>query len=213
MLLPTLAILTLGACQATDPVAVDSRSAAADAQLSKRRQAPSVANLDSILESELARIAARKDAEQEIYDSLKVIWQEVLDDTTGRYTDSLMCDPKQYLGTAKIVGPEGDDIDFGEHKLRIPPGALSVRTVITAEAPTSLRVTAVFSPHGTRFNPNAKPTLELSYKHCRAPNRPARIAYVGSNGQILEWPPSEDFRDEEYVRGRIEHFSNYIVAY
>jgi hypothetical protein len=214
MLLSTLSALMLGACQAADPVAiVPADGAQASAQLSRRPRGPVALNVDSILVAELARIAARQDAEQEIYDSLKVIWQQVLDDTTGRYADSLMCDPKQYVGTAKIVGPEGDDIDFGEHKLRIPAGALPVRTVITAEAPTSLRVTSVFSPHGTRFNPSAKPTLELSYKHCRAPNRPARIAYVGANGEILEWPPSQDFRDQEYVRGIIDHFSNYIVAY
>jgi hypothetical protein len=171
-------------------------------------------NPDSVLRSELARIAVRAQAEAIRYDSLKVLWQAVLDDTTGRYADSLMCDPKQYVATAKIVGPEGADINFGEHTLRIPRGALSARTVITAEAPTSLRSLAVFSPHGTQFNPASRPTLELSYKHCRgAVNRVARIAYLGANGQILEWPPSQDFPELGLVRGIISHFSNYIVAY
>jgi hypothetical protein len=180
------------------------------------RRTPSSGPTDllALLESEKARIAARQQAEAGRYDELKVRWQQVLDDTTGAYVDSLMCDPKQYVATTKIVGPEGDDINFGEHTLRIPPGALSARTVITAEAPTSIRVLAVFSPHGTRFNAGRSPTLELSYKHCRGPvNRAARIAYIGANGEILEWPPSQDFPDLGLVRGLIGHFSNYIVAY
>jgi hypothetical protein len=171
-------------------------------------------NVDSILISELARIAARQEAEQSVYDALKVEWQKVLDDTTGRYRDSLMCDPKQYVATAKIVGPEGADINFGEHSLRIPSGALTTRTVITAEAPTSLRALAIFSPHGTQFVASRHPTLELSYKHCKGPlNRAARIAYVNASGAILEWPPSQDFPDLGLVRGLIGHFSNYMVAY
>jgi hypothetical protein len=177
--------------------------------------APATTNLDSILLRELARIADRQEAEKSIYDALKVEWQRVLDDTTGRYRDSLMCDPKQYVATAKIVGPEGADINFGEHSLRIPSGALTAPTVITAEAPTSLRVTASFSPHGTQFVESRHPTLELSYKHCKGPlNRAARIAYVSrTTGAILEWPPSQDFPDLGLVRGLIGHFSNYMVAY
>jgi hypothetical protein len=210
VLLAALTTMVLAACQVADPVAV----APSAEQPTTNRRARASENLDAILESELARIAARQESEQVIEDSLKIVWQQVLDDTTGRYADSLMCDPKQYVGTAMIVGPEGGDIDFGEHKLRIPAGALSVRTVVTAEAPTSIRVTSVFSPHGTRFNPAFRPTLELSYKHCRGPlNRAARIAYVGPDGQILEWPPSEDFPDIGMVTARLEHFSNYIVAY
>jgi hypothetical protein len=214
LLLPGLALALLAACQPADPVTGPA--------VTSRRPVPRVApvaalteaQLDSILEAEEARIDARKEAEQAVYDSLAPLWQAVLDDTTGRWADSLVCDPKQYVATAKIVGPEGDDINFGEHTLRIPRGALSMRTVITAEAPTSLRVLARFSPHGTRFNAGFEPTLELSYKHCRGPlNRDARIAYVDAEGRILEWPPSEDFPDLGLVRGRIAHFSNYIVAY
>ncbi len=177
--------------------------------------APATTNLDSILLRELARIAARQEAEKSVYDALRIEWQRVLDDTTGRYRDSLMCDPKQYVAIAKIVGPEGADINFGEHSLRIPSGALTAPTVITAEAPTSLRVTASFSPHGTQFVASRHPTIELSYKHCKGPlNRPARIAYVSrTTGAILEWPPSQDFPDLGLVRGLIGHFSNYMVAY
>jgi hypothetical protein len=212
-LIALVAISALSACRGTDTVVPSVAEPTADATFARRPRTLSQEALDSILAAEIARMDAKQDAEQAIYDSLKVVWQQVLDDTSGRYADSLMCDPKQYVGTAKIVGPEGDDINFGEHTLHIPAGALSARTVITAEAPTSIRVTALFSPHGTQFHPNHRPTLELSYKHCQGPNRPARIAYVNRYGQIIEWPPSQDFPDLGLVRGLIGHFSNYIVAY
>lgn len=197
----------------TSPAATNSSTGSSTTGSSATVAAGS-ADVDSILRSELARIAARQEAENSVYDALKVEWQRVLDDTTGRYRDSLMCDPKQYVATAMIVGPEGADINFGEHTLRIPSGALTAPTVITAEAPTSLRALAVFSPHGTRFVASRHPTLELSYKHCKGPlNRAARIAYVTASGAVLEWPPSQDFPDLGLVRGLIGHFSNYMVAY
>lgn len=171
-------------------------------------------SVEEIEESEKARIAARQEAEQTIYDSLKVEWQRVLDDTTGAYDGTLVCDPLQYTATVAIVGPDGGDVNFGPHTLRIPAGALTQRTVITAEAPTSLQVASVFSPHGTVFAEGHLPELELSYKHCRGPvHRDARIAYVDSAGRIVEWPPSRDDREEAIVRAWIGHFSGYIVAY
>jgi hypothetical protein len=214
----TLIALVAAGCSTelplTAPASTENTPAAADVVRPATTSDGGGLDLEAVLEAEKARIAARQEAEQAIYDSLKGRWQAVLDDTTGRYADSLMCDPKQYTATAKIVGPEGDDVNFGEHTLRIPAGALSAPTVITAEAPTSLRVLAVFSPHGTQFNPAHRPTLELSYKHCRGPiGRAARIAYIDSTGTILEWPPSEDDPEQGVVRGRIAHFSNYIVAY
>lgn len=213
-----LTALLAAGCSAEHPLASppasDEQSNGNRSPSSAGPQAASALDLEALLVAEKARIAERQETEKAIYDSLKDRWQEVLDDTTGRYADSLVCDPKQYVATTKIVGPQGDDINFGEHTLRIPAGALTVPTVITAEAPTSLRVLAVFSPHGTQFRAGRSPTLELSYKHCRGPlDRAARIAYISSTGTILEWPPSQDFPELGLVRGLIAHFSNYIVAY
>jgi len=163
---------------------------------------------------EKARVAAEQEAQKVVYDSLKGIWQEVLDDETGKWDGLLVCDPLQYVATVKIIGPEGGDVDFGPHKLTIPSGALSRPTVITAEAPTSLAALARFSPHGTKFAAGRHPTLELSYKHCRnPPGHAARIGYLGPDGTVIEWPPSRDFPEFGLVRGWIGHFSSYIVAY
>lgn len=163
---------------------------------------------------EKRRVAAEQERQKVSYDSLKALWQRVLDDESGAWDDQLVCDPLQYVATVKVVGPAGADIDFGPHKLRIPPGALNQPTVITAEAPSSLQVLAKFSPHGTIFTPGRHPTLELSYKHCRNPaGHTARIGYLGPDGRVIEWPPSQDFPEEAMVRGIIGHFSPYIVAY
>jgi len=165
-------------------------------------------------QDEKARVDRQKKHEEAVYDSLKVTWQEVLDDETGTWDNVLVCDPLQYVATVKVVGPEGADVDFGPHKLKIPAGALPRPTVITAEAPTSLQVLAKFSPHGTVFAAGRHPTLELSYKHCRnPPGHTARIGYLGPDGQVAEWPPSQDFPEFGMVRGWIGHFSWYIVAY
>lgn len=200
---PLLA-LAVTACSVDGPVALHPGP---NAQLS-------IESLESIEVAEKARTDRRKALEEATYDSLKVEWQRVIDDTTGAYDGTLVCDPLQYVAEVKIVGPEGADINFGPHTLRIPAGAVTQPTVITAEAPTSLVVKSQFSPHGTVFQPGFHPTLELSYKHCRGPvNREARIAYVGLGGEILEWPPSEDVPEDLLVRARIGHFSGYIIAY
>lgn len=166
-------------------------------------------------ELEKARIAAEQEASKTTYDSLKVVWQQFLDSHPDPdAAPFLICDPHQYVGQVKIIGPEGGNIDFGPHKLVIPAGALSARTVITAEAPTSLTAEVKFSPHGLKFA--MAPLLRVSYKHCFAPEtflRERRIAYVSEFYQVLEWPTSKDYPDYDFVAARIWHFSKYAVAY
>lgn len=170
--------------------------------------------LQATLASEKGRIAARAVAEAAVYDSLKGIWDEASEDDFEEFEGALICDPIQYAATVKVVGPAGGDLDFGPHKLSIPPGALEAPTVITAEAPTALRPLAVFSPHGTVFRAASPPRLDLSYKHCHAREGIVhRIGYLGESGTISEWPPSEDLPGWGIVRAWIAHFSAYIVAF
>jgi hypothetical protein len=172
------------------------------------------AELEALLESEKARIDAAKTASQARYDSLKVEWQAFLDrGGDPRATALLICDPLQYVAETKIIGPEGGDIDFGPHKLRVPAGALPWRAVITAEAPTALQVMADFSPSGTGFN--AELQLDLSYQHCVLPaaSAPMRTAYIDDALRILSLPRSADDRVQRKVLGWFDHFSKYAVAY
>ena len=175
--------------------------------------------LESLLESEKRRIERARDASKAVQDSLKDIWDELRPSNSGPGSGQgalfLICDPIQYVGQAKIIGPEGGEIQFGPHKLRVPRGALKARTVITAEAPTSLLVEAKFSPHGLQFDPRYPPTLTLSYNHCVLPQLlpTKKIVYVNDAYQILEFPASQDRNDVRLVNASIQHFSGYVVAW
>ncbi len=179
----------------------------------RRGRVPSSTDLKAIEEAEKARIDRAKQASQATYDSLKVVWQRFLDGGARLDGAFVVCDPLQYVGTVKIVGSEGADIDFGPHKLSIPRGALAAPTVITAEALVSLTVEAKFSPHGTTFA--VPPKLRLSYKHCYVSSAFATrsIVYVTPELQILEWLASVDQGDAQVVLADLWHFSKYAVAY
>jgi hypothetical protein len=171
-------------------------------------------SLHAALALAMAEIAARSAQQAVAYDSLKAIWDAANDAEFAGYEGQLICDPLQYAATAKIVGPDGSDIDFGPHKLSIPAGALTTATVIVAEAPTSLVPLTRFAPHGTRFTTGAPVRLDVSYKHCHAgPVRQHRLGFLDDSGAIVEWPPAEDHPSVGMVRGWISHFSAYIVAF
>ena len=163
-------------------------------------------------ENEEARIAAEQQASQPVYDSLLVVWDSYLDDFPQGESQFLICDPLQYTGEVRIVGPEGADMSIGPHKLRIPPGALTERVVITGVMPVSLLVSVQLSPHGLQLAPGVK--LDLSYKHCVQPEGyEYRVAYIDANGNVLEWPVSTNYSQYGEVTADIDHFSKYAVAY
>ena len=175
---------------------------------------PSDDSLQALLQSEQARIAAARAASVAVHDSLNLVWQLTQSlPLPGLPSPLLLCRPLDYDGAAAIIGPEGGEIRFGPHRLKIPAGALSVRTVVTAEAPTSLMVTADFSPHGLQFQQDVE--LRFDYSHCTQPLLPGafRVVYLSDLFKILEAPPSEDYRSSHWIRTWLRHFSKYAVAY
>ena len=163
-------------------------------------------------EAEKYRLFLESERSKRTYDSLKVEWERLKKAYPNGNPELLYCDPLQYTGIVKIVGPEGADLSVGPHKLSIPRGALTKSVVITAEMPVSLVVQVKFSPHGLTFV--KQPKLTLSYKHC---NRPTSfresVAYIDDAQNILEWPASSDRTLDGLVDAWLEHFSNYAVAY
>lgn len=160
---------------------------------------------------EKARVALRQEQSKATYDSLKVVWEQLNKSGIKSNGTLFYCDPLQYTATVKIIGPEGGDVDFGPHKLRIPAGALAAPTVITAEAPTSLLVKAEFSPHGTRFL--VPVWLTMNYGHCRrGKTLLERVFYIDGNGQILERTASASRVDKDEVDAWLNHFSGYAVG-
>jgi hypothetical protein len=108
----------------------------------------------------------------------------------------------------------GGSISAGPHTLVIPPGALLSPTTITMTAPTGRHVNAVrFQPEGLQFVTPA--ALTMSYANCNLLGNllPKRIAYTDDNLNILYYLLSLDNLLSKKVTGKVNHFSDYIVAW
>ncbi len=131
-----------------------------------------------------------------------------------RATGLLKCSDLPYASDTETIGPLGGTISAGPHTLVIPPGALLNATTITMTAPTGLGVNAVkFKPAGLRFNTPA--ALTMSYANCSLLGKllPKRIAYTDDNLNILYYLLSLDNLFSKKVTGKVNHFSDYVVAW
>ncbi|HXV85905.1 MAG TPA: hypothetical protein VD793_04355 [Gemmatimonadales bacterium] len=127
-------------------------------------------------------------------------------------TGLLDCKPLPYASATETIGPAGGVLRVGPHRLVVPPKSLSEPVTITAEAPTSSVRRVEFQPEGLQFSRGA--SLTMSYEGCKLLGLllPKRIAYVeGLN--ILYFLPSLDDLFNQRVTGRLEHFSQYAVAW
>lgn len=124
----------------------------------------------------------------------------------------LICQPLPAASASGVFGPAGGSLQVGPHELRIPAGALTSSVLITATAPTSSTNRVEFQPHGLQFQRSAE--LTMSYANCNTLGLllPKRVAYV-SGQTILEFLPSLDNLFTKKVTGRLEHFSEYAVAW
>ncbi|MGH7506117.1 MAG: hypothetical protein ACRELX_10720 [Longimicrobiales bacterium] len=166
--------------------------------------------LKNLLGLELQRINLQRTLNDVSYLALKPVWEIY---SKGTYpligSPLLVCEPQRYTAETKVIGWEGGEIRIGPHRLIIPRGALTRRTVITGELLTALNVQVRFSPHGLRFR--RKPLLYLSYEHClRPPGFDPQLVYVDDEGSILEWLTGSN--QNGGVAGWIEHFSRYSLS-
>ena len=131
----------------------------------------------------------------------------------GGLTGLVSCSPLPYDSVTEVVGPEGGTIRVGPHALRIPAGALSQPTTITAVvSPASVNLVQ-FSPQGLQFALPAQ--LAMSYANCSLVGRllPKHIAYTTDDLRILELITGIDLLLDEQVEAPIRHFSHYAVAW
>ncbi|HEX7337265.1 MAG TPA: hypothetical protein VF252_08660 [Gemmatimonadales bacterium] len=145
----------------------------------------------------------------------------VVDDLTGtlgvalggvlEVTDLLTCTEQKYVAVSQTVGPNGGKITVGEHTLVIPEGALSGKTVITAEQMPGSSNSVRFSPEGLQFEKPA--VLTMSYQNCLVVLLPKTIVYTTEKFKILEVLRSLDLFRQKRVAAPIDHFSRYVVAY
>jgi hypothetical protein len=123
----------------------------------------------------------------------------------------LFCQLQEYAVATAVIGPAGGQINVGNQSLIIPPNALSADVSITAEQVEGSVTSVRLSPEGLQFAVPAE--LLLSYSGCANVQRPKRVVYTDETLNILELTPSLDVISNSRVRGLINHFSRYAVAY
>jgi len=163
---------------------------------------------------EKQRVAGEKVRSVSVYDSLHGLWAET-HLKRGHHqrpaTTVLECEPQPYAADVQIVGPDGALFHVGPHFFWIPKGALAEKTVITVEMPVSTHAELDFAPHGLHFGTSV---LLLNYRDCDLEKSKSRsVVYTDDAYQILETPPSFDWKSYSTVRAGINHFSHYVVAY
>jgi hypothetical protein len=129
-------------------------------------------------------------------------------------TGLLQCSSLPYASATQTIGSAGGTIRVGPHTLTVPAGALSSPVAITGALVTGRGVNAVqFQPEGLRFQRSA--SLTMSYANCNLIGLllPKRIAYVSDGLGILSYLESIDNLFAKQVTGRVDHFSNYAVAW
>ena len=128
-------------------------------------------------------------------------------------TGLLTCSPLPYDSTTQMIGPEGGTIYVGPHRLSVPAGALDAPVTITAVAPSDNVNRVQFQPEGLVFEQPAY--LRMSYANCNLLGSlaPKRIAYVDDALTILYYLLSYDSPWTKTVTGRLEHFSEYAIAW
>ena len=134
-------------------------------------------------------------------------------DVVGSITGNLLsCNVSTTYTATKWIGPSGGYLTVGPHTFVVPRGALDHYERITATAPAGNRVAVEFEPHGLRFD---RPTaLTLSYRQCGLLSiPPLSVVYVDDDEKILEVLPSLNSILLRRVTGKVDHFSQYALAY
>ena len=126
----------------------------------------------------------------------------------------LKCSELPYASETRTIGPAGGSISAGPHTLVIPSGALKQPTDITMSLRTGREVNAVhFEPEGLQFERSA--ALTMSYANCDLLGKllPKRIAYADDALSIISYLLSFDNLWGKRVTGKLDHFSDYVVAW
>ena len=128
-------------------------------------------------------------------------------------TGLLGCTAMPTATATQTVGPAGGVIKIGPHALAIPAGALAAPVTITATAPSDNVNRVRFQPEGLVFQRSA--TLTMSYANCNLLGQilPKRIAYTNDALAILSYLLSLDNLFAKNVTGKLNHFSNYAIAW
>jgi hypothetical protein len=133
--------------------------------------------------------------------------------STTRSLGLLTCRPMPAAWGSEWIGPAGGSVQVGPHILRVPAGSLDRWVRITGYAASDNVNRVQFWPHGLEFERAA--ALTMSYANCDLVSRllPKKIAYIDDDQDILYALLSVDNVYALKVTGKVEHFSEYAVAY
>ena len=101
----------------------------------------------------------------------------------------LTCSYQGVYVVSQRVGKSGGTLKFGKSELKIPSGALSADTQISATITLGQGVDVDFQPHGLKFAKAAE--LKVDYTGCAAPaGSPINMYYTNESGYITQVMPS-----------------------
>jgi hypothetical protein len=128
-------------------------------------------------------------------------------------TGLLSCKPLPAVSVSQTIGRSGGVMHIGPHTFTVPAGALSRNVTITAYAPSDKYNHIQFGPQGLQFDNSA--SLSMSYSNCSLVGflLPKHIAYVDQKLNILYLLQSVDNLLTQKVTGKVDHFSEYAMAW
>jgi hypothetical protein len=131
----------------------------------------------------------------------------------AKHLGLLSCSALPPARGAKTIGYEGGTINVGPHSFVVPRGALSRPVTITATIEPEQVNHIQFKPEGLQFKKSA--SLTMSYANCDILSSllPKHIAHVDENLNILGLLLSVDNLLARKVTGKVDHFSDYAVAW
>jgi len=128
-------------------------------------------------------------------------------------TGLLECSPLPSTTVKQTIGPAGGTLLIGPHVFVVPPGALAVPVTIQAKLASSTGNAIEFKPAGLVFLTPASVTF--SYANCNTLGLTysKQVAYTTDSLTIIYYVPSQDDSSAQRVTGRIDHFSDFAVAW
>jgi len=152
-------------------------------------------------------------APDSVVDSATVNPHQVPVDSIVHAGGLLTCSPLPYDSATQVIGPLGGTIQVGMDTLVVPAGALLAPVAITMVAPSDTVNRVHFAPEGLTFQQPA--SLTMGYANCNTlgVNIPKNIAFTTDALAILEYLKSWDTKNDQTVRGEVNHFSEYAVAW
>lgn len=123
----------------------------------------------------------------------------------------IACEKRPAAADDALIGPSGGTLEFGGHRLIVPPGALTKKVRITAEVVPNVPVLIVhFEPSGLQFRKPAG--LVLNVSGCSIPSSAVPDVVYIEDGRILERIHAVFSRAWRTIAAPISHFSGYSIA-